>query len=208
MGKGTRCIIMAAAAMAGLALAGGTSTAADRTTLTVVLHVNNLAGTESAELARAQAETQRIFDDTGVRLVWADIGEEPGAVRCEGVSLSVSLLSPYLVQEAMSQKGSDNFLGSAVQSARFALIYSDRIRTLAERKSVDESVLLGRVIAHEVGHLLLPGSGHSWDSIMTARIDTDPRPVRVRFTPRESAAIRARVETKVGKAEEGATCGS
>jgi hypothetical protein len=208
MGKGTRCIIMAAAAVASSALTGGTSTAADHAPLTVVLHVNNLAGTEGAELVRAQAETQRIFDDTGVRLVWADVAEGPAAAACERVSLSVSLLPPHLVQEAVSERGNGNLLGSAVQAAGFAVIYSDRIGALAERKLMDESVLLGRVIAHEVGHLLLPGSGHSWDSIMTARIDTDPRPARARFTARESSAIRAWVESEMGKAEAGATCGS
>jgi hypothetical protein len=205
MEKGTRNI-MVAAAMSGLVLTGGTSRAADRQGPAIVLRVNNLAGTAREDLGRAQAEAQRIFDDTGVRLVWADVSEGPAAT-CEGVSLSVSLLSPHLVREAVSQKGSGNFLGSAVQAAGFAVIYSDRVSALAERRFIAEGVLLGRVIAHEVGHLLA-GPKHSSTGLMTVAMDTDPTSLRLRFTPQESRAIRTLLESKAGNPGERTGCGN
>jgi hypothetical protein len=36
---------------------------------------------------------------------------------------------------------------------------------------VDFEALLGRVLAHELGHLLLPGQGHSDTGIMQMQVD-------------------------------------
>jgi hypothetical protein len=207
MAKGMRSVPVAAA-IAALALTGETTRAGERATLTVVLHVNNLAGTAGADLDRAYAEAGRIFGDIGVRLLWLDISEGPNAGTCEGLGLSVSLLPPHLVREAVSQRGGDGVLGAAVRSAGFALIYSERISALAPRKLIAEGLLLGRVIAHEIGHLLLRTPYHSSTGLMTAGMETDPTGLRARFTLQESRAIRALLESKAGKPEERTNCGN
>ncbi|MBK5255733.1 MAG: hypothetical protein JJE39_06845 [Vicinamibacteria bacterium] len=204
MEKAIRNIIVAAAATA-LALTGGTSRAADRQAPTVVVHVADLAGVGSAGLARAMAQTMGVYKAAGVRLVWVEAGKGPGARACEGLNVFVTLLSP---RQLLEQGGRESALGRAARAERQAWIYPGRVSLLAWQKSMDERVLLGLVIAHEVGHLLLPGPGHSSDGIMTAGIDTDPRGVRARFTPREVQGIRARVESEAGNPEERTTCGS
>lgn len=204
MEKGTRNTIVAAA-MTALAMTGGTSRAADREAPTVVVHLADLAGVGSEGLARATAQADRVFEAAGIRVVWADAKEGPGARACEGLNVFVTLLSP---RQSSEQGGRESALGRATHAEGQAWIFPDRISLLAWRKSMDERALLGLVIAHEVGHLLLPGSDHSSNGIMTAGIDTDPRAVRARFTPQESAAIRARVESRVGSPEELGTCGN
>jgi hypothetical protein len=196
---------MVAAAITGLTLTGGTSRAADRQGPTVVVHLADLAGIGSGGLSRTMAQARRVFEAAGLRVVWSDAKEGPGARACEGLNVFVTLLSPL---QLLEQGGRESALGRAARAERQAWIYPDRVSLLAWQKSMDERALLGLVIAHEVGHLLLPGSGHSSNGIMTAGIDTDPRAVRARFTPQESVAIRARVESKAGKAEERATCGN
>ena len=52
---------------------------------------------------------------------------------------------------------------------RLATVYPDRVARLAEWAGVNSSVLLGRVIAHEVGHLLLGTTDHSPNGLMRAR---------------------------------------
>lgn len=188
--------IRLAAVLTGLALTGTTSGGADRATLTVVLHVTDLAATDSGDFARARTEAQRIFDDTGVRLVWVDIAQGPAARACDGLNLHVSFLSPYLVRQRTKQGGSETVLGSASPSAGHAFIYSERVSELAPRRRIDEGVLLGRVIAHEVGHLLLGGHDHSRTGLMTVGMETDPTGLQVLFTSRETRAIRARLESK------------
>lgn len=197
-----------ATAMAALVLTGGLSRAADRATLTVVLHVTDLASTDRGDFGRARAEAQRIFDDTGVRLVWVDIASGPRARGCEGMNLYVSFLSPYLIQQRTRQGSGETVLGSASPSTRHAFIYSARVGELAPRRRIDEGVLLGRVIAHEVGHLLLGGHDHSRTGLMTVGMETDPTGLQVFFTSRETHAIRARLESKAMSPEERQECGT
>lgn len=200
--------IKLAAAMAALVLAGGTSGAADRATLTAVLHVVDLAGTDREDFARARAEAQRIFDDTGVRLVWVDIAQGPAARACEGLNLYVSFLSPFLVRQRARQGGGEIVLGSASPSAGHAFIYSEHVGELASRRRIDEGVLLGRVIAHEVGHLLLGGHDHSRTGLMTTGMNTDPAGLQAFFTSKETRAMRARLESKATSPEVRRECGT
>src|SRR5207244_8114685 len=49
-----------------------------------------------------------------------------------------------------------------------ATVFSDRIGGAAARVGVDAGTLLGLVIAHEVGHLLLGSGYHGWSGVMQA----------------------------------------
>ena len=204
MTKGMRNSIAAAATMASV-LAGGTSSAADRQAPTIVVHIYDHAGIGSGGLARAKAQTERVFDAAGVRLVWLDAKARPGDRLCGGLNLFVTLLPP---RQGLEGGGREEALGRAARDDGQAWVYPARVSLRAWQTSVDEQVLLGLVIAHEVGHLVLPGSGHSANGIMTVGIDTDPRGMRARFSPQESQAIRALVESKAGAPEERASCGN
>ena len=196
------------AAITALGLTGGPAKAADRATLTAVLHVTDLAGTDRGDFARARTEAQRIFQDAAVRLVWVDVANGPTARSCEGLDLYVSLLSPFLVRQRTSQGGGESVLGSASPSTGHAFIYSERVHELAPRRRIDEGVLLGRVIAHEVGHLLLGGNNHSRTGLMTAGIETDPTGLQALFHAKEVRTIHARLESKAISPDDRAQCGT
>jgi hypothetical protein len=76
-----------------------------------------------------------------------------------------------------------------------ANVYADRTRELAHGREFE--VILGRVIAHELGHLLLGKNAHSAAGIMQAqRRDQDlgfSRHTAMLFLPREAKRIRANV---------------
>jgi hypothetical protein len=55
------------------------------------------------------------------------------------------------------------------QAGTLATIYLDRIDSLAGEAKVDSGRLLGRAIAHEVGHLLLGTHDHAHAGLMRAR---------------------------------------
>ena len=48
-------------------------------------------------------------------------------------------------------------------------MYADRINVLASRTGVNAATLLGRAVAHEIGHLLLGTARHSAAGLMRAR---------------------------------------
>jgi hypothetical protein len=78
-----------------------------------------------------------------------------------------------------------------------ATVYIDRVEWMARQTGTDSRALLGRAIAHELGHLLMPTSGHSTRGLMRAIWSgAELRRGRARdwaFEPREVAAIRARL---------------
>jgi hypothetical protein len=64
-------------------------------------------------------------------------------------------------------------LGCAVinledRTGTLATVYADRIALVAARTGVDPATLLGRAVAHELGHLLLGTAGHSPAGLMRA----------------------------------------
>jgi hypothetical protein len=68
---------------------------------------------------------------------------------------------------------SDLPLGFAVvdpstRTGAMATIFQDQVLMVARRNGADASELLGRTLAHEVGHLLLRAMGHSRTGLMRA----------------------------------------
>ena len=80
----------------------------------------------------------------------------------------------------------------------FATIYVDRVEWMAALSETDTAVLLGRAIAHELGHLLLATNEHSSNGLMRAQWTT--RDIRRNqasdwiFTKNDAAAIRRRLK--------------
>jgi len=175
----------------------------------VVLHITDLAALDPGDFGRARTEAQRIFEEAGVRLVWVDITKGPAARACEGLNLFVSFLSPFLVQQRIAQGVKASVLGSASPSTGHAFVHTPQVRELAPLRRIDTGVLLGRVIAHEVGHLLLGGRDHSRSGLMTTGMETDPSGLHVFFSSKEARAVRARLESEaVGSGAKGAAdCG-
>ena len=71
-----------------------------------------------------------------------------------------------------------------------AYAYHNRIIELSLLHPIDARGLLGRVIAHELGHVLLPPNSHSLHGIMRGNIDLwQENPDR--FTRNQARVIRA-----------------
>jgi hypothetical protein len=85
------------------------------------------------------------------------------------------------------------------KEGRLATIYQDRVAMTSATAGLDVGVLLGRSIAHEIGHLMLGTHDHSDKGLMRAlwsrqtlvwnRLDD------WLFTPAQGAAIRHALET-------------
>ena len=162
------------------------------------VRVFDLTG-QHAEKRRAALEIAAgVLADAGVRIVWTVCGSAGGVVTDCSASLKhnervirVNQRSPTVRNQEHAVMG-DAVVDRRIQSGVLATIYADRVWSMASRAAVDNAVLLGRAIAHELGHLLLGGS-HSSTGIMRSRWTVNEirwdRPDDWRFTNAQVATL-------------------
>ena len=76
-----------------------------------------------------------------------------------------------------------------------AQVFFRQVQDFARTCHIDVSIMLAYVIAHEIGHLLLPGNAHSPTGVMQAGWDKalvhDAARGSLTFTEAQAARIRA-----------------
>jgi hypothetical protein len=180
----------------------GLSAQPPATELKIEVDVYNYSAVSSERQARAEQEAARIFERIGVATTWLDCPlTSHEAVRKRACALpgAPTRFTLRLLSNSMADSlgvGGDIF-GSALLEVFgvMANVYADRIRELAGGREFE--VILGRVITHELGHLLLGKNAHSAAGIMHARWrDQDlglSRQAAMTFLPVEAKRIRAHV---------------
>jgi len=147
----------------------------------VAVAVCDLEGVPKLLLHLAQDVAGEVYRDAGVELEWADNDCHPA----EGV-FAVSIRS----REMAGTLVSDHTIGFAESGTRDATVLYDRVKWFARRYHLNCGVMLGYVIAHELGHLLLPPKSHSAEGVMRAVLDLHLASERqLRFTSQQGALI-------------------
>jgi hypothetical protein len=144
----------------------------------------------------------RIFNRLDVQVVWLD--RQPPACRPGALdNLDAqrdwlrSLFMIRLVATAATPRAnvpSAAALGFAIPGTRVASVIYPRVEQLARESGSDAAMVLGHVMAHELGHLLLRQSSHSVAGLMQGRFDAVvAQQGRLLFGDEEASAIRARL---------------
>src|SRR4029450_2864023 len=114
----------------------------------------------------------------GIDISWRDCQRaRPDAAgpSCNG-ALEVSEVIIRIVN-AGSKQGDDRLGSSSVDvqphADCLATVFADRIEAMAGRTQFDPGTLLGHVMAHEIGHLLMGTSRHSPMGLMRERWSDD-----------------------------------
>lgn len=172
----------------------------------VTISVLNLASVPTELLTAAEEEARRIFHQAGVETRWLNCFK-PLTVGQNKATPCGIIGAGYLVVEILPGANSRRLLfhlevlGTATlmgkgQGFRCYLFY-DRIERLAGESRLPQRILLGDVLAHETGHLLLGSNSHSLVGIMSAKWSGDGlRRVSQRgmlFEPSESRIMRLRL---------------
>jgi hypothetical protein len=123
------------------------------------LQMDNDADVPAAILNRSQDEVARIFADAGLGVEWTETGPR-FTVQIVPIALGY-------------RRASSPVMGVAVRSPNpaTARIFFNEVKDFARTWDVNISTLLAHVIAHEIGHLLLPYVPHSATGLMTAEWD-------------------------------------
>jgi hypothetical protein len=124
------------------------------------LQMNNDAGVPASLLEKSQDEVVRIFADAGLEVKWTATGPR-FTVQIVTSVLGYARASSPVMGVALRKPG-----GATAQ------IFFKQVRDFARSNHVEVSRLLAYVIAHEIGHLLLPRMPHSPTGLMQADWDT------------------------------------
>jgi hypothetical protein len=136
----------------------------------VIVRSYGSANVPASDLSVARASAIAVFTAADINLVWRNCDgpwrdeacDEAPAADEVIVRMVVGGFAPAAIVLGDAAVDVDERAGS------LATIYVDRVAALAQLADVDRGTLLGRAIAHEVGHLLLGTPKHSRAGLMRA----------------------------------------
>jgi hypothetical protein len=142
-------------------------------TLTVRLY--NTAGIADQELQAARGAAELILRDSGLDVVFRQCASRVSSTArvdsCSEPLAPTEVVVRVIDAPAFNATLHPDAYGVTyvirdIDRGWLATVFSDRIHGAATRVDVEPGTLLGRVIAHEVGHLLLGNGYHSDDGVM------------------------------------------
>jgi hypothetical protein len=130
--------------------------------LSLVVRVYDNAGIAVGELESALAAARSILKEAGIAVTW---GGQEGQ---DGQDLQNALIVRIVDAPPTSLPGSLGFSFVDVRrgAGTLATIFADRVHALSSQAGADSGQLLGRAIAHEIGHLLLGTTHHANRGLM------------------------------------------
>ena len=134
--------------------------------------VYSFPGFSTRMLYEAEIEAMRVLHPVHMELSWIDCTSRPFPISCTSPQKPTDLVVRF-IRKALPQ-ASTSALGIAgsTDNQGVAFVFYDRV--LALRTATRSlPLMLGRVIAHELTHLLLPEQGHSDVGLMRGQWAAD-----------------------------------
>ena len=177
--------------------------------LPITIQIHDYWHVPTESLSRASAVVTNTYEKIGVRTEWLDVvrqGDKPraGKHRRETSRIPNAQLTIIILTKEMAARGqiADGALGMAAVAdegmGRIAYAIYDRVRDTASRAGIGDADLLGFVMAHEIGNLLLPHGSQPESGLMRGRWTIrDFRRIDVanlEFSPLQASQIRVTIE--------------
>lgn len=173
---------------------------------TIVVRLYDASHVDAAALADAVRTAGPILDDAGMRVAIRLCGGTPApdgtGDRCNDVLGPSEIVARVITAPRGDVRVGAHVFGIAnlergSTRGRLATLYWDRIASAAARVGIAAGPLLGRVLAHEVGHVLLGTQDHSAAGLMRADWTDDllhqDSPAEWRISRREAMAMQRQV---------------
>jgi hypothetical protein len=181
--------------------------------LKIVLQIAGQGSVPLNIVTRAKSEVTRIYRDAGVNVIWIDAGSNTGqpdivqslAASDPGFAL-VILPREMTDQLSVAPDALGGAAGMREHRGRMAYVFYNRVERIARaylntgcrrgNHDLDNVIVLGHAMAHEIGHLLLP-YGHSPAGLMRADWSAQDMRLavhgRLNFTSEQAELIRTRL---------------
>jgi hypothetical protein len=144
----------------------------------LVIRVYDNAGVPANERARAVSRANTILARTDIAVEWIDCPARRSLARQESLSpvCATAPTSQELVIRLVNSPAGTGGVGhtalgyslidAETSSGTIGTVFIDRVQQLAGSVKLETATLLGRAIAHEIGHLILGSNQHSDAGIM------------------------------------------
>jgi hypothetical protein len=173
-------------------LQAGTPVAVDELTVRVF----RLASVQDGTLSAAERTAEWIFRAAGIALRWSDCGRPSD---CPSMPLTLAIVLKLFPRALTEQSGlPPGKFGVALPNQQ-VYVFFDRVEAITPNADDSRPKVLGHVMAHELGHILLPGEGHSVAGIMSEQLLSQqcerPGIMRLVFSPEQGRRMRARIQS-------------
>ena len=166
---------------------------------TLEIYVYNQAGVPAGILSQAEKQSTRIFRFAGFQTKWVECSTaEVVGIECNGLPQPGDVVL-QIVHETRKLKADvfgAAFLGQD-GTGEYTNVFYDRVNDLNRDWKVPLAEVLGHVMAHEVGHLLLGLNAHSVSGIMRGYWDSEELKAiergRLLFSAEQSRLMRGRL---------------
>src|SRR5215471_4684020 len=129
----------------------------------LVVRIFDYAGVPPQVLAGAERQAVRMYQQAGILLSWVECGfpgqDEEKFLACEHLGdpfgFFVNIIGPRMAA-GIPRPGR-----SGTSFEKHAIVFYQEVERAAEDGRFSKSLILGCVMTHEIGHLLLGGNGHT-----------------------------------------------
>jgi len=127
--------------------------------LSLAVRVYDNTGVPPGDRASALAAARDILKDAGIAVTWTDDDNVPAPAE-------VIVRIVTAPAEALPGPLGFSLIDVERRAGTLATVYADRVTRLAALSGTDPGRLLGRAMAHEIGHLLLGTTRHADRGLM------------------------------------------
>jgi len=173
----------------------------------LIVRVYNSAGMAGDSLVAARREAESILRDIGIAVAFRHCGLQGSSDvvdRCNDPLKPSEVVVRVIDAPDFNLTVGSDVLGVAnvvreTNRGWLATMYADQITAAADRAELNVSTLLGRVMAHEVGHLFLGTNYHGKAGVMRAdwpeSLLHESDEQAWRFSPLELSALQRAIST-------------
>jgi hypothetical protein len=130
--------------------------------LTLVVRVFDNTGVTPADRASALSAAHAILQAAGIAVTWRDGAQSTDGTAPSEVLVRIVTSPPDVYPGSLGY----SLVDVDHQSGTLGTVFADRVARLARLSNTDPGVLLGRAMAHEIGHLLLGSTRHADRGLM------------------------------------------
>lgn len=181
------------------------------TGLEITIELDDYSGLNASARRNARTTAEAILTKAGIGVQWQDCPVNPpkgAALVCSAGTSDVAHFDVAVLPESMSARIASNpqQFGMSLMGGRGGFptqvyVFKDRVVEFAAAEQAPWATLVGTIIAHEIGHLLLGSESHFPAGIMRGRWRPqdvkDARMGVLVFTARQADQLRAGVRRRM-----------